>query len=143
MRPNPFADNPHMQTIRDLAETMETEIVEPKSGCNHCYGRGYTAIDTADDSPIICKCVIGKKTDTKLTEAQDRVLFNRDKRRQMRPKKKRSRHKKLDAKTNESEFDADFLAAVDAESGSGAIPEPDAETSDDVKYTAPNEFTGH
>lgn len=30
----------------------------PKSGCKHCYGKGYTSKDTKTGHFIMCKCLV-------------------------------------------------------------------------------------
>lgn len=43
--------------IKALAKQLGTQIREPRKGCKKCYGRGWTARDSATKSPIPCNCI--------------------------------------------------------------------------------------
>jgi hypothetical protein len=48
--------------IKKMAESLGQKINEPKSGCNYCYGRGYTSRDSKTKAPIPCSCLFNADT---------------------------------------------------------------------------------
>ena len=48
--------------IKAVAKQTGTEIRNPRSGCKHCYGRGWVGKDFASQSPIPCSCIYPPKT---------------------------------------------------------------------------------
>lgn len=43
--------------IKFVANQLGQTLDEPKKGCKHCYGRGYTSIDAHTQLPTPCACV--------------------------------------------------------------------------------------
>ena len=57
--------------IKAIAKQTGTEIRNPRSGCKHCYGRGWIGKDWVTKAPIPCSCIYPHKTpDQLLKESQ-------------------------------------------------------------------------
>jgi len=54
--------------IKAVAKQTNTEIRNPKSGCKHCYGRGYIGWDHKTKAPIPCRCIHPPKTPDQLMQ---------------------------------------------------------------------------
>lgn len=52
-----------IDVIKAVAKQMGQDINDPDPSCNHCYGRGYTARDSATKAPIPCKCIHANLTE--------------------------------------------------------------------------------
>jgi len=50
------------EIIKAIADQTNTKIKEPRKGCKHCYGRGYTSKDAKTEMPIPCSCIYPTKT---------------------------------------------------------------------------------
>jgi len=50
------------QSIKAIAKQTGTVIREPRSGCRHCYGRGYIGIESKTRMPIPCSCIYPPKS---------------------------------------------------------------------------------
>jgi hypothetical protein len=60
----------HWDVIKAVAKQNNVEIRNPRSGCKHCYGRGYIGWDNKTGAPIPCSCIYPPKTfDQKLMES--------------------------------------------------------------------------
>lgn len=56
--------------IKAVAKQTGTEIRNPRSGCKHCYGRGWIGKDYKTGAPVPCRCIYPPKThDQKMQEA--------------------------------------------------------------------------
>lgn len=60
--------------IRAVAKQTGTKIKNPRSGCKHCYGRGYIGWDYKTKAPIPCNCIYPPKTpDQKLQDNKEQT----------------------------------------------------------------------
>ena len=48
--------------IVHMAKAMNVEIGNPKPSCKKCYGRGWSALESVSQNPIVCQCIFPKKT---------------------------------------------------------------------------------
>jgi len=46
-----------LDVIKAHAEQLGIELVDPKSSCKSCYGRGYIGRDSQSKAPIPCSCI--------------------------------------------------------------------------------------
>jgi len=87
-----------MDVIRKIAQKIGTEIQDPKPGCKHCYGRGYTGRDAETKAPIPCNCIYPKKEGE--SAVQEQVVqesmrrLSRHQRRRLKAYTKRQKKKK-------------------------------------------------
>jgi hypothetical protein len=54
--------------IKAVAKQTNTEIRNPRSGCKHCYGRGYIGWDSVTKAPVPCRCIYPPKTEDQLMQ---------------------------------------------------------------------------
>jgi len=72
--------------IKKLATQMGQEIVDPKSNCKYCHGRGYTGRDSKSKAPIPCKCIQPNFNDEKNVR-----LFNQTRKLSRKERRQRDR----------------------------------------------------
>lgn len=60
---------PKMDILRYVAKkSMQIDLVDPDPSCGKCYGRGYTAIESATNLPVGCKCIFPNPTNLRRIE---------------------------------------------------------------------------
>lgn len=68
----------HRTVIQDDDISM---FPRPRSGCKHCYGRGYEAFDVERQEALLCRCVRNRlfkefRQDKLLTYGELREIYN-------------------------------------------------------------------
>ena len=80
-------DIPHIEIIKEMAKRFNVNIRNPNSGCKHCYGRGYSAIDAKTQAPIPCTCLFRDRTELQkyqeMMVSQGLIKMNHDAKRKM------------------------------------------------------------
>lgn len=98
--------------IVHMSKIMDIEIQDPKSGCRHCFGRGWIGRDTKTRHPVPCSCIYPPKTEAQKHEENaymNKVAManmNRSQRRRVEKKqapllRKMARQYKKDNEVNE------------------------------------------
>ena len=83
------------QIIQATAKQMNIDIKKPRSGCKHCYGRGYTGWVADTKQPIPCNCIFDAAA-LKNSE-NSAMIFNRGNKRHIQ-KFAKQRMKNIDMK---------------------------------------------
>lgn len=60
------------EIILEFAKATNTIIKDPRSGCKHCYGRGYSGIMSKTKQPIPCNCIFPVKS--KVQKIQEHAM---------------------------------------------------------------------
>lgn len=67
-------DVPALLQIKSFYEQNNIKIGEPKSGCRHCYGRGYTGFDIKAQIWIPCQCLFPAQTRMQKEQEHRRMM---------------------------------------------------------------------
>lgn len=89
------------ELIVATAKAMNVEIGDPKKGCKHCFGRGWTGLDSQTKNPVVCHCVFPARTPIQKeqemnSEGMRKVAFSnmsREQRRKLAKKNKKQLRK--------------------------------------------------
>jgi len=102
------------QLIKAIADQNGYKIKNPDKSCRHCYGRGYEALDSKTQMPILCRCLFRGRTleEKRSDELKDskQILVTRAQRRKIA----KSLLKQIRSKKNESkkESDNDYIDKI-------------------------------
>ncbi|MFW6272862.1 MAG: hypothetical protein ACOC2U_03685 [bacterium] len=75
------------EKIRAIAEQSGIEIKNPRSGCKHCYGRGYVGFKVGTEEPIPCSCIY--TNEQRINGTNSRYNYNRKEKRRLAKKMKK------------------------------------------------------
>ena len=72
-----------IEKIKVLAKKLGYELKEkPRSGCKHCFGRGYEGYRKDTNEPVICRCMFKSQPFNPFAK-ENLINLNRKQKRQM------------------------------------------------------------